>query len=250
MTTACDAHALAISSSATTYETVSAPLPPQASGTVMPSRPSSPMRLTVSCGKRASRSISEAMGATCSCANSRAMSRIIACSSVSSILMIVPTLALLFFQQLLELVGERGHHLEEVRHDAVVGDLEDRRLRVLVDRDDDLRRPHASEMLNRTGNAKAEVELGRDGAARLSDLEAMRPPSRVDCGARSADGGADPRGHLFEDHVVLGALHAAPPRDDGLGLGQLRQPGRDLLAPLDELMRDAGTLTLGFSTCA
>src|SRR5262249_6642780 len=181
MTTACEAHALAISSSATTYDTVSAPLPPQASGTVMPSRPSSPMRLTVSCGKRASRSISEAMGATCSCANSRAMSRIIACSSVSSILM---TLVSLFFQQLLELVGERGHHLEEIRHDAVVGDLEDRRLRVLVDRDDDFRRPHAGEVLNRAGNAEAEVELGRDRASRLSDLEAMRPPSRVDRRAR------------------------------------------------------------------
>jgi len=92
MTTACDAQALAISSSATTYEMVSAPLPPHCSGTMIPSRPSSPMRLTVSCGKRASRSISEAMGATCSCANSAAIARTIACSSVSSTL-IFPAVA-------------------------------------------------------------------------------------------------------------------------------------------------------------
>src|SRR5262249_6870189 len=210
MTTACEAHALAISSSATTYDTVSAPLPPQASGTMIPSRPSSPMRLTVSCGKRASRSISEAMGATCSCANSRAMSRIIVCSSVSSILMILPGL---LFQQLLELVGERGHHLEQVRHDAVVGDLEDRRLRILVDRDDDLRRPHAGQVLDRAGDAEPQVELGRNRAPGLSDLEPMRAPPRVDRRARRTDGGADHGRHLFQDHVVLGAFHAAPAGD-------------------------------------
>ena len=52
MTTAWQAHALAISSSATTYETASAPAPPQRSGIAMPMSPSSPIRLTVSCGKR------------------------------------------------------------------------------------------------------------------------------------------------------------------------------------------------------
>src|SRR2546425_5246526 len=270
MTTACEAHALAISSSATTYETVSAPAPPHCSGTMIPSRPSSPMRLTVSCGKRASRSISEAMGATCSWANSAAIARIICCSDVSSIRMIpsgsprtaearsqarlalrlrlalrprdVLRLALRFIQQSLEFLGQRRDHLEEVGHDAVIGDLEDRRLRVLVDGDDDLRGAHAGQVLDGARDAEAEVELGRDRAAGLADLEAVRPPAGVHRGARGADGGADHLAHVLQNYVVLGAFHAAPTGDDDFGLGQLGQAGRDLLAPLDQLHPRGGDL--------
>src|SRR2546422_5146603 len=270
MTTACEAHALAISSSATTYETVSAPAPPHCSGTMIPSRPSSPMRLTVSCGKRASRSISEAMGATCSWANSAAIARIICCSYVSSIRMIpsgsprtagarsqsrlalrlrlalrprdVLRLALRFIQQSLEFLGQRRDHLEEVGHDAVIGDLEDRRLRVLVDGDDDLRGAHAGQVLDGARDAEAEVELGRDRAAGLADLEAVRPPAGVHRGARGADGGADHLAHVLQNYVVLGAFHAAPTGDDDLGLGQLGQARRDLLAPLDQLHPRGGGL--------
>src|SRR2546427_786289 len=82
MMAACDPHAFAISSTATTYDTVSAPLPPHFSGIAMPMRPSSPMRFTVSWGKRASRSISAAMGLIAVSANSRAIAWIICCSSV------------------------------------------------------------------------------------------------------------------------------------------------------------------------
>jgi len=71
MMTAWLAHALAISSRATTYDTAPAPLPPHCSGITMPMRPSSPMPLTVSCGKRASRSISAAIGLIWESANSR-----------------------------------------------------------------------------------------------------------------------------------------------------------------------------------
>src|ERR671922_648200 len=176
MTTACEAHAFAISSSATTYETVSAPLPPHFSGTMMPSRPSSPMRFTVSCGNRASRSISEAMGATCSCANSRAIAWIICCSSVSWNCISV---LLRLLQQSLELVRERGDDLEEVGHDPVIGDLEDRRVGILVDGDDHLRRPHAGQMLDGARDAEAEIELWRDRPTGLADLEPVRPPASV-----------------------------------------------------------------------
>ena len=50
--------------------------------------------------------------------------------------------------------------------DAVVGDLEDRRLGVLVDRDDGARALHADEVLDRAGDAERDVELRRDGLAR------------------------------------------------------------------------------------
>src|SRR6266496_1286898 len=106
----------------------------------MPMRPSSPMRRTVSRGKRASRSISSAMARDFAEKEVRAKAWIIFCSSVSSICMAFPRL---FLQQFLELLFQQGRHLEEVAHDAVVGNLEDRRLRILVDGADHLGRPHA-----------------------------------------------------------------------------------------------------------
>jgi len=84
MMTAWLAHTFAISSSAATYATVSLPPPPHRSGTAMPMRPSSPMRFTVSWGKRASRSISAAMGRIAVSANSRAIAWTICCSSLRS----------------------------------------------------------------------------------------------------------------------------------------------------------------------
>src|SRR2546426_1393154 len=203
MMAACDPHAFAISSTATTYDTVSAPLPPHFSGIAMPMRPSSPMRFTVSWGKRASRSISAAMGLIAVSANSRAIAWIICCSSVWSSFMRS------FLEELLELLRQLRHDLEEVADDAVVGDLEDRRLGVLVDGHDHLRRAHAGQVLDRARDAEAHVELGRDRPARLADLEPVRAPARVHRRARGAHCGADHARHVLEDHVVLRPLHAA-----------------------------------------
>src|SRR5208337_5544130 len=52
-----------------------------------------------------------------------------------------------------EFVVEFRQGLVEVGDEAVVGDLEDRGLFVLVDRDDDLRILHAGEVLDRARNA-------------------------------------------------------------------------------------------------
>ena len=59
-------------------------VPPYSSGAAMPSSPSSAPRFQLSVGKRSSRSISLASGATSSRANARTMSRSILCSSVKS----------------------------------------------------------------------------------------------------------------------------------------------------------------------
>src|SRR5690606_22394750 len=85
-----------------------------------------------------------------------------------------------------DLVREARHDLERVAHDPVVGDLEDRRLRVLVDCDDRAGRAHAREVLDRAADADRDVELRRDGLARLLDLLRVRPPARVHHGARRA----------------------------------------------------------------
>src|ERR1700755_530012 len=74
---------------------------------------------------------------------------------------------------------ERRDALEHVADDAVIRDFEYRRLLVLVDGDDRLRRPHAREVLNRTGDADGDVELGTHLSSRLADLVRMRTPPFV-----------------------------------------------------------------------
>src|SRR5262245_35422862 len=71
---------------------------------------------------------------------------------------------------LFQLRLERRHRLEEVRDQADIGDLEDRRLLVLVDGHDDLRVLHSGQMLDRAGDADGDIELGRHDLAGLADL--------------------------------------------------------------------------------
>src|SRR4051812_1908682 len=78
---------------------------------------------------------------------------------------------------------QRGDDLHHVAHDAVVRNLEDRRLLVLVDSDDRLRRAHASEMLNGARDADGDVELRAHLAACLTDLIAVWTPAIVGHGA-------------------------------------------------------------------
>ena len=74
----------------------------------------------------------------------------------------------------LDRVGQLRGDLEQVADDAEVGDLEDRRLRILVDRDDRLGRLHAGPVLDGAGDAQRDVQLRRHGLAGLADLELAR----------------------------------------------------------------------------
>src|SRR5579872_1639743 len=62
---------------------------------------------------------------------------------------------------LIELGGELRQRLVEIRHQSVIGDLEDGGFLIFIDRDDDLRILHAGEMLNGAGNADRDIEVGR-----------------------------------------------------------------------------------------
>ena len=92
-----------------------------------------------------------------------------------------------------------GNDLEHVTDDAVVGDLEDRRFLVLVDRDDRLRRAHAGEMLDRAARCRPRrtaagspgVPSGRsdrcaDASRRRSRRASRRPPRCRTPSARSS----------------------------------------------------------------
>jgi len=81
--------------------------------------------------------------------------------------------------------------IDELRHDRVhvtddgeVAELEDRRARVLVDRDDHLRVLHPDLVLHRTRDPQRDVQLRRDGLAGLTDLRRVRVPALVHDRAR------------------------------------------------------------------
>src|SRR5829696_7569243 len=121
-----------------------------------------------------------------------------------------------------DLLGELGRHLEQVADHPEVGDLEDRRLGVLVHRDDRLRGLHAGPVLDRTGDAQRDVQLRGDRLAGLADLELVRVVPGVDRGPGRADGGAERVGEPLHDREVVRRADAAAAGDDDRGLGELR----------------------------
>src|SRR5690606_26088303 len=100
------------------------------------------------------------------------------------------------------------HDGEQVADDAEVGDIEDRRFAVLVDRDDVLRRLHSGPVLDRTGDAEGDVQLRRHRDAGLTDLVRIRDVSGVDRGAGSADRSTERIGELLDENELL--LRAEP----------------------------------------
>src|SRR3954463_11735993 len=110
--------------------------------------------------------------------------------------------------------------LIEVGHQSIVGDLEDRRLLVLIDSNNHLGVFHPGEMLNGAGNSDRDVKLGRDHLAGLAALPVVRRIAGVDRGARGADAGPQlVRCGLDVFAEVVAALHGATARDDDLGRG-------------------------------
>src|SRR4029079_14430915 len=80
---------------------------------------------------------------------------------------------------LLQLRGQRGQEVEQVSHVPVVGHLENRRLGVLVDRDNRPRALHADHVLNRPGDADRYVELRRHRLAGAANLTFHGEPAAV-----------------------------------------------------------------------
>src|SRR3954467_7080076 len=122
---------------------------------------------------------------------------------------------------LVQFRDHRGDHFEQVAGDAVIGDLEDRRLGILVDRDDGARAFHPDEMLDRAGDAEREIELGRHGLPRAADLAIHRQPAGVADRTRGRDLGAHRLRELLRELQVLLTLDAAPNRGDAFGLREI-----------------------------
>src|SRR3954464_2209681 len=122
----------------------------------------------------------------------------------------------------LDRLGQLRSDLEQVTDDAEIGDLEDRRLFVLVHRDDRLRRLHTGAVLDRSGDAQCDIQLRRHGLTGLAHLELARVVAGIDRGTRRADGGTERIGQFLDHAEVLSAADSAAARHDHGGLGELR----------------------------
>src|SRR3954470_24721544 len=121
-----------------------------------------------------------------------------------------PSFSISLLSELAEPLGQFRNRLIEIRDQAVIGDLEDRRVLILIDRDDHLGILHAGEMLDRAGNADRDIELRRHHLAGLPDLPVVRRVAGIDRGARGADAGAEPVGERLDIFgEILAALHGA-----------------------------------------
>src|SRR6476619_5442544 len=120
-------------------------------------------------------------------------------------------------------LDELGDGGEQILLEAVVGDAEDRRLGILVDRDDDLRVLHAGEVLDRAADADRDIELRRDDLARLAALPVAWRVAGIDRGAAGAEGGAELVGKRHQDLVELVArAERSAAGDDDLRRGEFR----------------------------
>src|SRR5260370_19506875 len=86
--------------------------------------------------------------------------------------------------------GQLGQRLVKIGNETVVGNLENRRIFVLVDRHDDLRVLHAGKMLNRAGYSDRNIQLWRLTLTGLAHLPIVGGISGIDGSARRADGRA------------------------------------------------------------
>src|SRR5438874_981850 len=115
-------------------------------------------------------------------------------------------------------LGQLRDDLVQVADDAEVGVLEDRRIRVLVDRDDHIRSLHAHLVLDRAGDADRNVKPGRDGLSGLADLGRVGVPAGVDNRARCRHRAAERLRELLDQREILGAAEAAAAGHDHVGV--------------------------------
>src|SRR6266446_3729919 len=78
---------------------------------------------------------------------------------------------------LLQLFGERGHDFENVADYAVIGDFEDRRVLILVDRDYRARALHTNDVLNGAADSERQIQFWRDSLPGAADLALHREPA-------------------------------------------------------------------------
>src|SRR6476661_18560 len=132
----------------------------------------------------------------------------------------------------LDRLGQLGDDLVQVAHHAEIRELENRRVLILVDREDVLRALHPDLVLDRAGDAGGQVELRRDRLAGLTDLGRVGIPAGVDHGTGGRNRAAHRLGQFLALLEALGSTEAATATDEDLCVLDV-DVGATLLAALD-----------------
>src|SRR5438552_6895514 len=134
---------------------------------------------------------------------------------------------------LLNLLNQWGDDVEQISYDGVICDLENRRFRILVDRDNGARALHPHNMLNRSADPECQIELGRNRLTRRPDLAVHGQPARVAdeprCRKLSTQNFRKPLGNLD----ILLFFNSTPDSDDNFSLRKINR----LLGFLEDLVR-------------
>src|SRR5437899_10308982 len=106
--------------------------------------------------------------------------------------------------------GREGrNYFEEVTDDAVIGDFEDWRILIFIDRDDRLGSLHPDQVLDGAGDSDCDVDLGRDGLAGAADLALHGEPAAIANGARGGKLGAQGVGEFLNNRDIVLLFDAA-----------------------------------------
>ena len=109
-----------------------------------------------------------------------------------------------------QLLNEFGHDSVNVAHEAIIGDVKNRRVGIAVDGHDGARVLHASQVLNRARNTQRDVQLRGDDFTGLADLEFVRCDAGIDQGTRASNRAAqDIRQSADKQLKVLAAFNGS-----------------------------------------
>src|SRR5215472_13508676 len=151
--------------------------------------------------------------------------------------MLVPLLALPGFDRL----GQPGEDLERIAYDPQIGHLQNRRIAILVDRDDHLRALHADGVLHGAGDTGSDVHAWPDGLAGLTYLHRIWNPAGVDDGTACPRRAAQRVRQLMHEVEVLRPTQASAAGHDDPGVLELHLVAH-LLDSLDHA-RSPGAFT-------
>src|ERR1700693_1887454 len=89
--------------------------------------------------------------------------------------------------RLLDFLGQRRDHIEQIADNSVICDLEDGCLHVLVDRHDSACTLHAHNMLDGAADAERNIKLRSNRLPGPADFPLQRHPAGIADGPRGSD---------------------------------------------------------------
>src|SRR3974390_349915 len=117
-------------------------------------------------------------------------------------------------------LGQRRHQWDRIGDDAEMGEIEDWRILVGVDGDDQIGAFYPHAVLDCAGDPRRDVELRPDGLPGLPDLAIGGNPALLDQWTRAAILGAEDAGELAHQLEIFRRSEAEPARDHDVGIGK------------------------------